>query len=203
MDKIYYLQFDTNKLPLDFENWIKLDIQQDDLKKKIHGDDNCIFLNEYYYVVIEAKNDFYMYFGGMKYELEKGTKYIPRFPLYHDIFIEITPEINIYIEPNMYNHVKVQKILYDHNYKPYNELLSLLNVYPYMYCNLNIVSGYYINYDLVVDCEMSGSVPKKEKKNISEEEFYLDIEKQNLNYPIHLYDKYIQYEFIKIYKFNN
>ena len=200
--KKYYLHFDTNKLPLDFENWIKLDIQQDDLKKK-YGCDNCLFLNEYYYIVIEAKNNFYMCIGGMEYELEKGTKYIPRFPLYHDIFIKITPEINIYIEPNMYNCVKVQKILYDYNYRPYNELLSLLNVFPYMYCNLNIVSGHFINSDLVVDSEMCGSVPKIEKKNINEEEFYLDIEKQNLNYPIYLYDKYIQYEFIKIYKFNN
>lgn len=35
------------------------------------------------------------------------------------------------------------------------------------------------------------------EKNIPEDKFYLDIEK--CNYPIYLYDKYIQYEFIKIY----
>ena len=178
-----------------------MEIQQDDLKKNANNHD-YLLLNEYYYVVIDSlRSNFFMILGGLRYEFEKGIKFLPVFPLYHDIQIEITPEIKIYIEPNIYNRVKVQKIHYDYNYYPSNELLSILNNFPYMYCNMNIVSSDYINYFIAVENGIINPVLKKYKKNINEEKFYLDIELNNLNNLIHLYDKYIQYEFIKIYKF--
>lgn len=203
--KKYYLSFDTNKLPLDFDKWIQLDIQQYDLIKNTYHNTNCLFLNEYYYVVIEAKMNFNMYFGGIKYEFEKGLKYLPAFPVHHNVQIDITPEIKIYIEPNIYNRIKINKIAYDFKYYPSNELHSLLNNFPHMYENFNINDENNINYIMSFYHGISTIAHKNCQKNINENEFYLEIEKDkdNQNYPIYLYDKYIQYEFFKIYCFNS
>jgi hypothetical protein len=200
--KKYHLSFDTDKLPLDFDKWIQLDIKENDLKKvQKHTDSNFLFLNEYYYVVIEAKNNFNMHIGGIEYKIEKGLKYFPTFPKYHNFYVEITGETNIYIDPSIFDRVKVKKIPYDYEYFPDNELFTLLNNFQYSYKNLNFIDNLdeYLDEHLVVVHDVCGILPKNKIKYVGENELYLDIEKNNKNYPIYLYDKYIQYEFIKIY----
>lgn len=115
-------------------------------------------LNEYYYVVIDSKSNFIIYIGDNKYKFEKGVKFLPKFTLYHEIWIEISNEIKIYIEPFIYNRVKVQKIPYNYKYNPSNELLSLLNNFPCIFTNLYIIDGNYDDNFITFYSEMGGNV---------------------------------------------
>jgi hypothetical protein len=63
-----------------------------------------------------------MHFAGIRYEIEKGLNYFPTFSIYDDFYIEITNGITIFVELNIYDCVKVKKILYDYKYNPDNEL---------------------------------------------------------------------------------
>ncbi len=208
----YYIHFDTNKLPLDFNKWVKLDNNLLEYKKygitleydNKYTNNNYLFLNKYNSVVINSKKDFNLETGGCMYTFEKGIKYLPIFPQYHSIDIQMNNDIEIYVEPQIYNHNEIEKNkfnYYDSNLK--NELTLLLENFKYMYGNLNIISEDYKDMNLVVDNGCSGTVPKVSNKNIDVDEFYFDLETFGFENLINPIDKYVQFDFIKIFKFNS
>jgi hypothetical protein len=87
LDK-YYLIFDTNKLPIDFDKWIELNTKSIELKNN-NNQTNLLNLNQYYFVVIDSEIDFYIEIGGAYYIFQKGIKYFPYFPKCHSFYVKI------------------------------------------------------------------------------------------------------------------
>jgi hypothetical protein len=203
--KKYYISFDTDKLPINFEKWIELDFNTIKLKTK-YSIENLLFLNQYYHVVIDSKSDFYMEFGGCNYTFTAGIKYLPTFPLYHEVLIKITSDIKIFVEPNIYNYVQIQKNKYNYEYEcdmefEYDyELKKIFRCFKYKYDNLNIIDG---KRNIFSDVLYSLSISKIIENNSDENELYFDLENNNYEYLINIIDKYVQYDFIKIYKLND
>ena len=188
----FLINFDTNLMPCDFENWIQLEISciDENLIKNIDCND-MIFLNNYGFVVIESFDEnFLMWFGGTMYRIEKGRKYLPMIYGYHDVYVRISKNLKIYIEP----HYKYKN--YD---RLFNDFYKFLIGYTIIYSNLKLID--YLNYYLIgyATYELS----KKPIKCIDENEFYTEYVKhfnlhKNLNGEIYFIDKYIQYGTIKI-----
>lgn len=222
----YFISFDTNKLPIDFDKWIKLEnnmftYDYKNISKKsnidIFKNFNWLFLNQYYYVVVESKSDFYMSCGSAIYKFEKGIKYLPIFPHYHDIYLKITSDVNVFIEPDIYDYFVIKKNKFNYNYEPKQELFNLLTDFQFMYSNLNFTSvknlnnediNNYVNqnktceHKLVIENGMMTTlIYEMYNKNIDENELYLNLEMNGCDFLINTIDKYVQYEFIKFYKF--
>lgn len=206
----YCMIFDTNKLPLDFDKWIQLPIESNDLKNTANLN-NCLLLNTYYSIVVDADIDFNVVIGGSIYKLKKGKKYFPVFPLYHDFYVQISLYVKIFIESNIYESIKINKNSFNNTYHSTNELTELfyyyihdftnnnniLNNYTYIFTNVDILDCENKNHDLISKSGMMGDF-KLNCKNTDVDKFYFVLEKNNKNYLIQLLDKYIQYEFIKI-----
>lgn len=207
----YCMIFDTNKLPLDFDKWIKLKIEDEDLVKTVNLH-NCLLLNNYYSVVIDADVDFNVVIGGHIYKLKKGKKYFPFFPCYHYFYVQIDLYVNIFVEPNIYKKIKFDKTFTFSCYY-LNELTELFN-----YCLNNLIDNaitpnnntcIYTNVNILDDLKNQDLILKGGMMtsmilnyiNIDIEKYYFILEKSNKEFLIPLLDKYIQYEYIKICKF--
>jgi hypothetical protein len=118
----YLLSFNCDQMPINFDKWIQLDIEKIKLSNtnliKILNDNIYLCLNKYLYVVIESnENDFTIEFARVHCKVQKGKKYIPIFPIYHDFYIEkikkgfdtnnnISKEINLIDKYVQYNFIK-------------------------------------------------------------------------------------------------
>lgn len=192
----YYLIFDTDKLPIDFDKWIQLDTNKVKLKN------NLLFLNQYYCVVIDSEIDFFIEMGGSYYIFQKGIKYLPYFPAYHDTYIKIEPGIKIFTDPTIYDYYHIQNNKYDRKIKFNDELSKIFNCFRYVYGELDFrPDDERYGYNLVVENEMSGIRKIIKKNHIDPNELYFDLESNNFKDLIYFIDKYLQYDFLNIYIF--
>lgn len=228
LENKYLIDFDTDKLPLDFEKWKIFDVEK--IKKSTNNPLIEFVFGEYYlslenfdYVVVESIVDnFKIKYGNTFYLIEKGRKYLPILSI-HKFKIRITNDIKIYTDQNnttnvttnsniKYNQINVFHQIYNYN-KNNNELFNLLRNYSIRLNNFNIIfETTHNNFNLEINkfkktfLFIHGTIIYSNDKyiKINENEFYYDIVKykndKNLN-EINLFDKYIQYDFIKIYKF--
>lgn len=218
----YLISFNCNQMPLNFDQWIQLDIEKVKSSNnnliKIMNENTYLCLNNYLYVVIESyEKDFNIEFAKVQCKVQKGKKYIPIFPIYHDFYIELNENIKIYIESDIFYNQKPEenkymelekynstKYLYD---KSNNLLFNLLQNYQIVLDNFIIINdNYFTNKNLVIKSGMIFTEPNPIKK-IDENKFYFELEKIKKGFDtnnkilneINLLDNYVQYNFISFY----
>lgn len=208
----YWIQFDTDKLPLNFSKWILIDIKKIDKKSLTHKNGMDFFcLNNYGFVVIESfREDFLMEFGEILYKVKKGRKYIPIFNSINNINIVLNTNVSIYVDPNydnifyhkcldnLYIFLSDYNIIY-HNFllDPYNNIENNKNLNDK---TLVYILGY---YSLIYDYNTF--------KQVEPNNYYFEYEKSNPNpnsnsnsnytKEINFIDQFLQYEIIKIISF--
>jgi hypothetical protein len=181
------------KFNADFDKWVKLDTSE-------YEKNYQFLLNDYSSVVIKSKEqNILLQISGINFVINQNWIYFPFFPLYSYCNITLTPNIDIYINPNFD---------IDEN----NELNQPIIDNDVIFCGIKIIdetSGINNNY-LLGTSKMIGLTAKK-YIDIDIEKFYYEYENENnkLLYvdkekiinDINLIDKYYQYEDIKICKF--
>jgi hypothetical protein len=195
----YYIEFNTNILPLNFNEYISIDIEKE-LYKQIFNSTCCLkmnelgflYLNDFLEIVIESSDDLILQVGGINFTLKKGIYYIPFFVKYHAYFIKKSDGLKMYHCNNSSDFLR--KFLPNHK-------VIFKNI-------INIDS----NDVLICMNSMAGFTPynnidKTFKESSSE--FYFEYEKSNdstnnehISENIHCIDNYVQNDFIKIYKYN-
>ena len=191
----YAIKFNAEFVPQDFNKWIKLDTTEYEKNSQFK-------LNEYKSVVIKSKEqNILLKMGGINFVINQNWIYFPLFPLYHDCYITLSPNIDIYINPNLEN---------DNN----NELNQPMVDNDVIFYNLKIIddsdqliSG---NKYLLGTHGMIGLTEMK-YVDVDIEKFYYEYEKENnkllivdskkIMNDIYLIDKYYQLDAIKICKF--
>lgn len=189
----YAIKFNAEFVPPDFDKWIKLDTSG--------YENNCQFLlNDYLSVVIKSKEqNILLNLAGVNYTVNQNYIYFPFFPMYSYCNITLSPNIDIYINPN-----------FDAN----DELNQPMTDNDVIFCGMKIIdeSSKLITNDryLLGTQKMIGLTMRK-YIDIDIEKFYYEYEKENnkLLYAdkekiiddINLIDKYYQYDAIKICKF--
>lgn len=201
----YFIRFDTDKLPFDFDKWIQIDIKKMD-EKFISVRDKNVFLKikKYSFVVIESYDeDFMIEIGGLLSKIEKGRKYLPIMSEYHDTYIKLSPNLSIYVN-SKYNddshdinsdyffmfscshHVIFDnlKLFNDCSNDSYSLLIYSMGMYGYI---SNYRLSYFNKHDIV---DLNKFYYEYENLNASSN--YMEM----INYI----DNFFQYEIIKIFK---
>ena len=193
----YAIKFNVRFVPLDFDKWIKLDTSIYEINSKIE-------LNNYKSLIIKSKESYILLdLGGIYYTINQNFIFFPLFPFYHYCYIKLSPNIDIYINPN---------------FEPENndELNKLMINNSVIFVGMNIINEKTnelidtSKYNLMVIDKMIGMTTKK-YVDFDIEKFYYEYEKENnkllgidnkkIINDICLIDKFYQLDAIKICKF--
>lgn len=188
----YAIKFNAEFVPPDFDKWVKLDTSGYEKNYQFE-------LNDYSSVVIKSKEqNILLQMAGINFVINQNWIYFPFFPLYSYCRITLTPNIDIYINPN-----------FDTN----NELNQPMIDNDVIFCGTKIIdeSGKPIDDDkyLLGTQKMIGLTTRK-YIDMDIEKFYYEYENENnkvntdkekIINDINLIDKYYQYDAIKICKF--
>lgn len=188
----YAIKFNAEFVPIDFDKWTKLDIDYE--KNKV------IVLNDYAkQVVIKSKEKYILLNLGINYMIEQNWIYFPFLPLHHNIILTLSPNIEIYSNPNS-NYIF-----------EFNKIMAINNIIFY---NMKIIDNE-TNNQINSDTYLLGTdgiiaLTRKKYIDIDIENFYYEYEKENnennideeiTRNNINLIDKYYQFDAIKICKF--
>lgn len=203
-NKEYIIEFNTNSLPIDWNNWIMLNEKA--INSKIDSKEYYC-LDDFKFVVIESFNDdFEFIIGGISYLFEKGRKHIPIFYGVHSMRIKIKKGLKIFYNPAEYLidfNGKNNTIITKANcYEKDNSFWYFLCYFCVIYKNLkshNIDDKQFVKkwgmygYDKISNCINSSFV----------DSFYNDFANinkiDNFENVIYFIDQFIQHDIIKIY----
>lgn len=192
-NKEYVIEFNTNSLPIDWNNWIVLNEKSINLKMDSKG---YYCLDSFKFVVVDSLNEnFEFIIGGVSHLFEKGCKHIPIFGGIHSVRIRIKKGLKIFYNPDEYlidfdkdnsfwyflcNFCVIYKNLQSYNTNG-KQLIKHHGIYGYCkilnYVSLSSVDSFYYNFI-----------------NINKIDSF-----ENVIYYI---DQFIQYDIIKIYETN-
>lgn len=192
----YAIKVNVEFVPTYFKKWIKLDTSE-------YKKNDVLKLNNYKSVVIKSnEQNILLKIGGINYIINQNWLYFPFFPKYHNCVLTLSPNINIYINPNYEldnNILKLNKFLMDNCVIFYN--MKIIDE------KTNKLMGS-DKYLLSIEGMCGATMKKYVDFNI--EKFYCEYEKINdeqdidkaiINDDINFIDKYYQLEAIKICKF--
>lgn len=210
--KKYAIKFNTDSIPVDWNQWIQLDIKKIPSLYCMHG---YFSLDSFGFVVIESfDEDFDIELGGTNYKFDKGRKYIPIFYGVHSARIKIKENLKIYVGPgynkdfnNLENPIDLKnpdmsdKFL-NGDSRGGNPLWYFLYQFPIIYENLNLNKShdlYYKDCSLVFTNGMYG-YGHFQSNSIPIENFYFDyINNANGSEDtISFIDNFVQHDIIKI-----
>lgn len=195
LPKNYAIKFNAKFIPSDFDKWNKLDTSG-------YEKNSILKLNYYKSIIIKSKEEhILLQIGGCNSIIKQNLIYFPFFPLYHEINLTLSPNIDIYTNPIC----------------KFNENTGLNKIMIYnciIFCGLEIIDVETnkpietIKYLLSAD-GMCGLTMKKyiefdiekfyyEYEKVNEEN---NIDKEKIVENIYLIDKYYQSDAIKICKF--
>lgn len=215
----YVVEFNTNSLPIDWNQWILLDEKIINLNLNTNG---YFSLDKFGFVVIESfDEDFELEMGGNCMVFEKGRKYIPIFCGCYCAFIKINKGLKIFIGPgyaddfnniNSYcwtgkhhNDIDINIVL-NGDIRGGNHLWYFLANFSVIYKNLNLKNNelVQVNNHFGMSSGMYGNVTNRFSNYnfISIDDFYSDYIKlaNGLEDVVYFLDEFVQCDIIKILK---
>lgn len=190
----YAIKFNAEFVPPNFDEFIKLDTSGYEKNHRFK-------LNNYSSVVIKSKEqNILLQMGGINYVINQNWIYFLFFPLYHDCYITLSQNIDIYINPNLdIDNNKLNQLMIDNNVIFYNmkiiddESNKLIDDNKYL-LGAGKMIGLATNKYIDIDIEKFYYEYEKENNKVN-------TDKEKIIDDINLIDKYYQYEAIKICKF--
>lgn len=190
----YAIKFNAEFVPPDFDKWIKLDTSG-------YEKNYQFLLNDYSSVVIKSKEqNILLYMAGINYTVNQNHIYIPFFPRYSFCNIILSPNIDIYINPNFDTDVN-------------NKLIQSMKDCDVIFYNMKIIdesSGLIGNNKYLLAIQGMIGLTTRKYIDIDIEKFYYEYEKENnkvnidkekIINDINLIDEYYQLDAIKFCKF--
>lgn len=135
----YAIKFNAEFVPPDFDKWIKLEPSG-------YEKNSIIKLNNYFSIIIKSKEEhILLQIGGCNYIIKQNLIYFPFFPLYHEINLTLSPNIDIYTNPicEFNENTELNKIMI------YNWIIFCgLKIIDY----INLIDKYY-QYEAIKICK--------------------------------------------------